>query len=180
MNSLILGKYASKKLLQDLIEKIDTSNFKSVIIIVKSEDIAPDSPMIIKHSNHMMGDVCDLLWEASQQDQDESLLISSITGVMAGTHSSKFCIDNTAISIYCDEPTYASFKFDGTGSLIDTGDLPGRATFQIYFPKTSDFVELSEKIILSGKIDGNVYLLKTVINQAILDSKAVNVTNFLE
>ena len=50
------------------------------VIIVKAEDDAPYSPYVVRHARHMMGDVCDVLWEAAKLSPDMPLLLASSRG----------------------------------------------------------------------------------------------------
>ena len=47
------------------------------VIIVKAEDDAPYSPYVVRHARHMMGDVCEVLWEAAKLSPDMPLLLAS-------------------------------------------------------------------------------------------------------
>ena len=62
--------------------------------------------------------------------------------------------------------------------LIESGALPGSALFRLYFKTTKDYLDLTERVILAGKIQGEAYELRTVINQAILDGKKIMVRSW--
>lgn len=171
-NTLILGKYATVDTLALLAAKAATRLEDNTYIITSAEDPDLDSPAIAKHNRHMMGDVCNLLWEAVRFRNDTPLEIASSKGYL---HPMVLGNLDADICIFCDEPAYASFHFDNDGAFIESGELPGNIAFRLYYAKTGDFVKAAEKIILAGKTTDGLYTLSTVVNQSILDGKKIHV-----
>lgn len=172
INTLVLGKYATPETLKDATDRAETKLPDRTIIIVKADDKVRDSEFIVRHEQHMQGDVCDLLWEASRLDSSEPLLVTSSKGYKCD-FSMHEMTEDVRIAIYCNEITYAGFKFDSTRVLIEAGELQGTDVFRIYFSTTKEFIELTKQVILLGKIDGEKYTLRTVINQAILNGMKI-------
>lgn len=171
MNSLVLGKYASQKVMQEIMDVAQENVDSTTIVIVKNDDNPSDKNLVI-HQQSMMGDVCDLLWEASKLDQNEPLLIASSNGYLVDGHNPLLYCD---VEIFCSETSLAGFKFDKNKTVVESGDLNGNQAYKIYFKRTSDFVASAEKIIMEGKITDGRYSIKTVINQMILWNESISV-----
>ena len=174
-NTIVLGKYAMNEALAAVVARAALFSDDKTVIIVKAEDDAPYSPYVVRHARHMMGDVCDVLWEAAKLSPDMPLLLASSRG-----YRYDFTLpampDGADLAIFGDEAALSGFKFDLTGLLIESGALPGSALFRLYFKTTKDYLDLTERVILAGKIQA--YELRTVINQAILDGKKIVVRSW--
>lgn len=174
-NTIVLGKYAMNEALAAVVARAARFQDDKTVIIVKADDEAPCSPYVVRHARHMLGDVCDVLWEAAKLAPDMPLLLASSRG-----YRYDFTLpampDGADIAIFGDETALSGFKFDSKGFLIESGALPGSALFRLYFKTTQEFMNLTERIILAGKIQGEIYELRTVINQAILDGKTIKVS----
>ena len=76
-NTIVLGKYAMNEALAAVVARAALFSDDKTVIIVKAEDDAPYSPYVVRHARHMMGDVCDVLWEAAKLSPDMPLLLAS-------------------------------------------------------------------------------------------------------
>lgn len=176
-NTIVLGKYAMNEALAAVVARAALFSDDKTVIIVKAEDDAPYSPYVVRHARHMMGDVCDVLWEAAKLSPDMPLLLASSRGYRYD-FTLPAMLDGADLAIFGDEAALSGFKFDLTGLLIESGALPGSALFRLYFKTTKDYLDLTERVILAGKIQGEAYELRTVINQAILDGKKIVVRSW--
>ena len=79
-NTIVLGKYAMNEALAAVVARAALFSDDKTVIIVKAEDDAPYSPYVVRHARHMMGDVCDVLWEAAKLSPDMPLLLASSRG----------------------------------------------------------------------------------------------------
>lgn len=172
---LILSKYAPSEITQQVIEKADPDKKNDITIIVKPQDKFTNSPLVTTHMAHMMGEVCDLLWEASTVAGERELHIASAKGYLLQRSTVDVHED---VNILCDEQTYSSFRFDIDNGLIESGELKGTSAYYITFKKADYFVNLAKKIILLKKEINGVFTLKTIINQAILNCLSVKVSIF--
>lgn len=179
-NILVLGKYATKATLSGIALQAQLQCCSTLRIIAKEGDETPDSNLIIKHVRNMMGDVCDLLWEASTLDQDKPLIITSVRGFDdLKTFPHKLSVNSLReelVSIHCSENIYAGFKFDSDGRVCESSELPAHAAYWIEFPRTAVFTDAAEEVILLHKAekDGK-FELYTVINQLILHGENIHV-----
>lgn len=115
-NTIVLGKYAMNEALAAVVARAALFSDDKTVIIVKAEDDAPYSPYVVRHARHMMGDVCDVLWEAAKLSPDMPLLLASSRG-----YRYDFTLpampDGADLAIFGDEAALSGFKFDLTGPL---------------------------------------------------------------
>ena len=177
INTLVLAKYATPEAFSNILKKTEVPTNAITKVIIKREDYALVSELLVCHERHMMGDVCDLLWESANLDPKTPLLIASTSGYLKKQALNKFDVD---IGIFCDEATYAGFHFDEDNRLVESGELIGKKAFCLYFSRTQDFVDVAKKIIVARKSTDGMYQLSTVVNQCILDGLSIVVQPFEE
>lgn len=175
-NVLILGKYAPATVLTQLVEA--AAGQKATIRIIEKEgDEVTDNPLIVRHQRNMLGDVCDLLWEAAKLDQSLPLVIASVRGFMHAEKAAEEMVEapQADLLISCTESAYAGFKFDAEGTVCESADLPASTPYVVVFKRTADFTKAAEEIILHHKSekDGK-FELRTVVNQMILQGAKIS------
>lgn len=178
-NILILGKYSSLETIKKLIKEVGDHCVQHTRIIVKEGDVAPECPLVVRHEKKMQGDVCDLLWEAAELDQELPLVVASTRGFL---NYGKMMPIKSDVSLYiaCSESSCASFKFDAKRTLCESAELPASVPYCIWFARTGDFTRSAERLIYQHKSehDGR-FELRTLINQFILEGNLIEVKSIV-
>lgn len=171
-NVLILGGHVTPSTIKQLDEKVrvDSDSFTK-IIVKKGDDYPPLAPVVV-HEAQMMGEVCDLLWEAVSLDQGRPLVIASASGYLRLHQCEKA---KAELTIVCDEFSFAGFVFDADGTMMQSGRLSGSNEFLLRFSSTGTFVKMAQSIILAGKLTNGLFTLGTLVNQCILQRHSIDV-----